>query len=163
MAERTEGLAVELARAFIEHAACEEEEQFLTHLQIHKLLYYAQGWRLAIDGAPFFAEGIEAWSHGPVVPAVWKHFDGTEHGFPTNTPDAPSELDDARREFASRVWATYRDFSPNKLREMTKSEPPWLDARGETPACDRCSAPISVDALREYFESIHDESSSTTP
>lgn len=46
----------------------------LSHLKLQKLLYYAQGLGLAINGSPIFSDKIVAWEHGPVVKDVYKYF-----------------------------------------------------------------------------------------
>jgi uncharacterized phage-associated protein len=46
----------------------------LTNLKLQKLLYYAQGWYLAIHDEALFDERIEAWPRGPVVPPVYGSF-----------------------------------------------------------------------------------------
>jgi len=40
-------------------------------MHVQKLLYYAQGRHLAFKGQPIFTDTIEAWTHGPVVRAVY--------------------------------------------------------------------------------------------
>jgi uncharacterized phage-associated protein len=39
----------------------------ISNLKLQKLLYYAQGFYLAIYGKALFEEDIVAWEHGPVV------------------------------------------------------------------------------------------------
>lgn len=39
----------------------------LTCMKLHKLVYYAQAWSLALEDEPLFEEPIEAWSNGPVI------------------------------------------------------------------------------------------------
>src|ERR1044071_4359251 len=46
----------------------------ISNLKLQKLLYYAQGWHLALRNEPLFHERIEAWVHGPAVPPVYGHF-----------------------------------------------------------------------------------------
>lgn len=43
----------------------------LTNLKLQKLLYYQQGFHLAVFGIPLFNEDVEAWMYGPVVPDVY--------------------------------------------------------------------------------------------
>ena len=43
----------------------------ITQMQLHKLLYYAHGWYLAVVGKPLLNEMIGAWKHGPVVPSLY--------------------------------------------------------------------------------------------
>ena len=46
----------------------------ISNLKLQKLLYLAQGFFLAIYGEPLFPEHIEAWTHGPVVPEIYRRF-----------------------------------------------------------------------------------------
>ena len=50
----------------------EEAGDTISNLKLQKLLYYAQGFHLALNDSPLFAESIEAWTHGPVVPVVYQ-------------------------------------------------------------------------------------------
>ena len=43
----------------------------ISNMKLQKLVYYAQGFALAITGKPLFQEDIEAWEHGPVAPALY--------------------------------------------------------------------------------------------
>ncbi len=46
----------------------EASEAFdVTPLKLQKLLYYCQGYALALTGKPLFPEPVEAWRYGPVV------------------------------------------------------------------------------------------------
>src|SRR5450631_518283 len=44
----------------------EEAGDSLSNLKLQKLVYYAQGFSLALTGKRLFDEAIEAWEHGPV-------------------------------------------------------------------------------------------------
>ncbi len=46
-----------------------EKRGRMSAMKLQKLVYYSQGWHLVFDGEPLFAERIEAWANGPVVPA----------------------------------------------------------------------------------------------
>jgi uncharacterized phage-associated protein len=48
-----------------------EEPSDLTHLKLQKLLYFAQGFRLAYDGIPLFYDPIEAWPTGTVIRSIY--------------------------------------------------------------------------------------------
>jgi uncharacterized phage-associated protein len=63
----------DIANFFIQ-ASARQEENDMTNLKLNKLLYYAQGVFLARAGRPLFADDIEAWSFGPVVPAVYQRY-----------------------------------------------------------------------------------------
>lgn len=122
----------------------EDAGDLISNLKLQKLVYYAQGFALALYGRPLFPEGIEAWTHGPVVPALYHEYKG--HGsaaipFP-NGIELPN-VDEETRELLDEVYAAYGQFSAWKLRDMTHSEPPWR----ETPAGQE----IRHDDLSDYF------------
>jgi uncharacterized phage-associated protein len=145
--------AVDVARYLVELAnADEEHEEFVGHLRLHKLLYYVQGWSLALNGRAMFREQIQAWSHGPVVPAVFRLLRDKRYQ-PIKPDDLPTAepLSAADRRFVSRVWDTYKPYSASQLRTMTHEESPWMDARGDLDPAAASSAVITVPSMREFF------------
>ena len=49
-------------------------DDLITNLKLQKLVYYAQGFSLAMNGEPLFDALIEAWEHGPVCPILYKKY-----------------------------------------------------------------------------------------
>src|SRR5260364_350033 len=49
----------------------EEVGDALSNLKLQKLVYYAQGFHLALFSRPLFENAIEAWTHGPVIPGLY--------------------------------------------------------------------------------------------
>ncbi|MBS7810260.1 Panacea domain-containing protein [Roseococcus pinisoli] len=49
----------------------------LTHMALHKVAYFAHGWRLAERAEPLVSELFEAWEHGPVLSSVYGAFKGS--------------------------------------------------------------------------------------
>lgn len=148
--ERPVPTARDVANHFLLIAAADEDGEcltHLTHLKLQKLLYYAQGFHLAIFGRRLFPETIEAWEHGPVAPAAWSLF--RRHG---GTPiPAPADSDQVslsaeQRDLLNDEWNTYGQFSARKLRNMTHEEAPWKEAFRAGG-----NAPITDEALVRYF------------
>lgn len=141
--------ALEVARALIHVAAGDEEA--LDPLRLQKLLYYVQGWNLAMRGRPMFSDRFEAWAHGPAVPSVWRHF--KHQGWMPISPGTipPSKISDADLDMVTRVWNTYKGFSGIHLKKMTHNEAPWMTARGDLPEEAKSNAEITHDSMREYF------------
>ena len=52
----------------------EDAGDLISNMKLQKLLYYAQGYFLAIANEPLFHERIYAWTHGPVVPKVYHKY-----------------------------------------------------------------------------------------
>ena len=124
----------------------EDEGELMSHLKLQKLCYYAQGFHLAITGHPLFDDRIEAWTHGPVVPALWRRYQQYEDG-----PIPKVEVDFAKyptatREILDEVYQVYGQFAAWKLRNMTGEESPWLAARASG-----ADAEITHASLRDYF------------
>lgn len=124
-----------------------DDGEGITHMRLQKLLYYVQGFHIALFNEPLFENRIEAWQHGPVVREVWNRYCDqgrnvlqspgvVENG--TMTTDQLSLLGD--------VWNVYGQFSAWKLRNLTHQESPWLDAIavGE-------NTEITHNSLRAYF------------
>ena len=125
-----------------------EDGDVTSNLKLQKLLYYAQGMHLALYGEPLFAETIEAWQHGPVVPPVYHAFKKYAAG-PIRVKDGESaKLPKRARETLDEVHTVYGQFSAWRLREMTHREPPWADAYEDGVA----NIVITHKALKKYFK-----------
>ncbi len=108
----------------------EEAGDAITNMKLQKLVYYAQGFSLALQDEPLFPEEIEAWPHGPVVPALYHAYKA--HG--SGCLPLPDDVDFSRytpetRELLDEVYRVYGQFSAWKLRNMTHEEAPWIHAR----------------------------------
>ena len=65
---------IQVANWLIEKANNTENGDFITNLKLQKLLYYLQGYYLAVFEKPLFDVEIEAWQYGPVVPNAYYEF-----------------------------------------------------------------------------------------
>ena len=97
----------------------------ISNLKLQKLLYYAQGFFLAIYDRPLFKEDIVSWDHGPVVREVYDEYSiFVSDVIPV--PDGEVKLSKREGELIANVWKVYGQFSAWKLRDMTHKEMPWL-------------------------------------
>lgn len=137
-----------IAKWFVAWAEAEDEE--LSNLKLQKLLYYAQGHYLARHARPLFREPMQAWSHGPVVPPVYrafKRFAGNPIRLRDADPFTWDDVDPDTAHFLGEAWNTYGGFSAGRLRNMTHEEPPWKDHWRE----DERGTVIPEDDMRAYF------------
>jgi uncharacterized phage-associated protein len=125
----------------------------ISNLKLQKLLYYAQGWHLAVHKTPLFGERLEAWVHGPVQPGVYGHYKHFRWN-PITDEIAPGQLTDGEKAVVDEVLAVFGTDSPYELERRTHSEPPWLAARGTIPMDQESTAVISLDSMTEYFGSL---------
>jgi uncharacterized phage-associated protein len=124
----------------------EDAGDSITNLKLQKLLYYAQGFHLAIYDKPLFWESIKKWAHGPVVPQAYHAY--KEYGsqaIPV-TQINPHDYSEQETELLNEIYSVYGQFSATKLRSMTHQEPPWADApdNGE----------ISHVSMKKFFKTL---------
>jgi uncharacterized phage-associated protein len=148
--------AEDIARYFLA-TVDEESGDNMTHLKLQKLLYYAQGFHLAMHGGePLFDEPIEAWDHGPVVPQIYQTFKDYANN-PIARPEAldPQDYAPEVRELLDTVQRIYGQFTASKLRDLTHQETPWRETarRGE----------ITRPSLRVYFLELIEAGRSRKP
>jgi uncharacterized phage-associated protein len=127
-----------------------EESTLIAPLRLQKLLYYCQGWSLALLGRPLFGEQIQAWRHGPVVPGVYEMFKGTRTAITpeiAGEPEAP--LGEAEESMIRMVWSEY--VGQPDLVGMTHREPAWIEARAGLPDGERCSNELNHETMRKFF------------
>lgn len=140
--------ALDIAKKLIFKAQNDEPNggERLTNLKLQKLLYYQQGFHLAFFGTPLFAENVEAWMYGPVVPAVYDEY--SAYGS-SALPEVkvPVSLSEDEEELFNEVYDAYREFSAIGLMNRTHSERPWLDAVPH----DRGSV-ITQESMMAYFK-----------
>ncbi|HBZ67575.1 MAG TPA: alpha/beta hydrolase [Bacteroidales bacterium] len=105
-----------------------EGDELITNMKLQKLLYYMQGFHLALfDGNPLFDEEIEAWMYGPVVPSMYRHFSKyTNNGIkPDVLLDQVISLTNDEEALFKEVFRVYGAYSAIGLMQLTHSEEPW--------------------------------------
>lgn len=120
----------------------------VSNLKLQKLLYYAQGFHVAIrDGDPLFREMIVAWDYGPVVESIYHCYkrygcQGIDRSSGIDVQAYPPES----RELLDTVSRVYGQFSAERLIDMTHDEPPWRN----TPRNEE----ISLESMGDFFSRI---------
>lgn len=140
--------ALDIAKKLIKRAELDEPNggELMSNLKLQKLLYYQQGFHLAVTDAPLFEEDVESWMYGPVVPEVYDHY--SRYGsasLPVEVVDSEMSYDD--EVLFNQVFEAYRDFSAIGLMNRTHTERPWIEAvphnRGTV---------ISKQSMKEFFK-----------
>ena len=121
--------ALDVARYFINYSYGGQLDD-VTNLKLQKLLYYAQGYCLALYDEPLFDEEIENWMHGTVVPCVYHEFKGFgKKVIPPVTNFDISKFSHRVVNLLDLVCSNYAKFSALKLRKMTHDESPWRNTK----------------------------------
>lgn len=136
--------ALNIAKYFIKLASPDEED-FITNLKLQKLLYYAQGFHLALYAKPLFNEQIKAWQYGPVVTEIYSNY----KEYRTNVLPQPDDFemeqyDSETRELLDEIYEVYGQYTAPTLMRFTHKEPPWTG----TVINEEITHPL----MKEYFE-----------
>jgi len=135
---------LDVAKYFIYLGDDEEEGDPVTNMKLQKLLYYAQGFHLALNNRPLFQDQILAWIHGPVVSIVYHKYKGYgRNGISADREFDVNVLDGETRELLDEVWGVYGQYSGARLRNMTHDEVPWKETAP--------NEEIKHEKLREFF------------
>jgi uncharacterized phage-associated protein len=129
-----------------------EEADLLSPGRLQHLLYYVQGYALALLDGPAFADDIRAGAAGPVVPAVadrYGHFGAA--GIPLSEAGNGDGLPPLVQGMADMVWAGFGKHSAGELARRTRGESPWLAVRESARADSEADPVIPPDALRGRF------------
>ena len=134
-----------VANKILAYGASATNGELVSNLKLQKLLYYMQGFHLAVFGEPLFEEEIEAWMYGPVVPSVYDHYQ--EYGNKGIEPESEVlELSSEEEALFADVLRVYGDYSAIGLMNLTHNEYPWKstpEGRGHV---------IDKEKLRTFFK-----------
>ena len=126
----------------------EDSGELVSNLKLQKLLYYAQGFHVALLGInqPLFNDTVYAWKHGPVIKSVYNHY--SKYG-PQALPSekVPAVFSQSTIQLLDEVYRVFGRYSAWALREMTHREDPWQ--KNFDP--DRKNVEIPLKDLRTFF------------
>lgn len=149
--------AVDIARYLLWLAQNEPEPSHLTHFQVQKLLYYAQGWSLAIHDSKLFEERIEGWTDGPVIPSVFPKFaDYKSDPIPPHEARDGCSLGAQEIRLIEWVWDAYGKYSAGELWRKTHSESPWLESRTGLAPHQRGKRPLGIGTMSDFFKAEYE-------
>jgi uncharacterized phage-associated protein len=122
-----------------------EGYDLITNLKMQKLVYYSQGFYLAMYNSPLFNSPIEAWEHGPVCPELYRALKIYQaNPLPAVDENCVEQLSEKEIDIITEVYGVYGQYSAWRLREMTHQESPWLD----TPL----NQEISHKKMKDFFK-----------
>ena len=147
----------------------------MTPMKLQKLLYFAQGWYLAIQDKPLFSETVEAWKYGPVVPTIYrelrkygsKPIEGRAKDIREDfldldissepllyAPNVPSDDKDTRK-FLEKIYDVYGKFTGSKLSAMSHVKGgPWHKTVAEYEPDIPLGLDISFTDLKAHFKNL---------
>jgi uncharacterized phage-associated protein len=125
---------------------CAQTKRPISNLKLQKILYFVQAEFLVGTGQTCFDDDIEAWTYGPVVPAVY--FEYKIFGS-TNIPDQGKDGFEAilkiDKERLDAIIDEAAKYSALNLTEITHRQYPWKKAR------KRKDLLIKKSEIKDYF------------
>lgn len=138
----------------------------LTPMKLQKLVYFAQGWYLALMEEKLINEQVEAWKYGPVWESLYhefKHFGNSTITHPaTETVMQSGEKflmklkkvdppkDPEAIGFLEAVWDAYGAFTSIQLSNLTHKEgTPWEETW--KPGLPK-NTDIPEDSIKQFFQ-----------
>lgn len=118
--------AREIADWFIGRAIQDVNEnggEYMSHLKLQKLLYFAQGCYSVMEGQPLFAEKIYNWTHGPVVADLYPEFRSYKDRGITRCRSV--SIDKHTEAILEEVYQVFGQYSAWALRNITHEQDPW--------------------------------------
>ena len=135
-------------------------EQFdapLSTMKLQKLLYFAQGWTLAIVNRRLVNTDFEAWKWGPVSHELYTHH-RRQYGIEHLVGGDASTVTGNNKVILDAVIENYGGLSGMQLGDLTHQPgTPWTTVRQEAGITDnRAPSKISIpdELIREHFAKI---------
>ena len=146
------------AEYFIVRAYEDSNDEGMTNLKLQKLLYYTQCLHLALFDSPAFEGEIQAWRHGPVCPPAYRYYSEYEaKQLPIPSGQAFSQMPDESLEVMEEAWDNFKDYSAEKLSQMTHTEAPWLNARKDLPKHAASQEPLDLADMKRLGVEMLDD------
>ena len=136
----------------------DERRTDMTRVKLQKMLFFLNGWHLAIMGSPCIDRAFDVWKYGPVVPSVYhglKQFRGGPIAYYLMDPDPVSGsfklpvVPGSQHQFyeiLDLTWDKYIGIDAARLSTMSRApDSPWATA------LNNGSRIIRNDIIKAYF------------
>lgn len=139
---------LDIANELLRYAQNANGGELMSNMKLQKMLYYQQGFHLAMFDEPLFEEDIEAWMYGPVVPSVYDNYKiYKRNGIPCDEAAEFRFKDPKEEALFNEVCKVYGKFSAIGLMNMTHGEAPWKNTpTGEGNVIDK-------NKMKSFFKS----------
>ena len=145
--------AIDVANVFIE-LANDDEQGSITNMAVNKLVYFAQGWSLALLDKPLFDDDIYAWKYGPIEKSVYYAFRPCGRDIIDETSEEVNseEFTSEEIDLLMDVYNNYKDYSAIGLMNLSHTDDgPWKKYYDEEGNSDVI---IPKEEIKEYFKKL---------
>jgi uncharacterized phage-associated protein len=124
----------------------------INNSKLQKLLYYVQGWHLAIHDRPAFPERLEAWIPGPVCPPVDERYRSLRWYPILDEVHEPQGLPGTLTAVIDDVLQLYGFDTGWDLERRVHLESPWNEARRGVATIEESTAEITHESMKRFFK-----------
>lgn len=101
----------------------------VSNLRLQKLLYFVQAQFLVSNKTSCFADDIEAWEFGPVVPNVYHHYKMFGSScIPRSLEQGSYDIEESDKVLINKILDKCARYSTSRLVSITHNQKPWKDA-----------------------------------
>lgn len=142
---------LDVAAYLLEHARASIKSE--TTFWIQKMVYYSQVMSLVHYHTPLFKQDIEAWANGPVVQELYQAHKGVRYIKSWNTDNLgdSTNLSNKHQALIDLALEKYGNQSGQILSELTHSERPWNEARGDLEPHVRSNNIITHNMILDFY------------
>lgn len=132
----------------------------LTQIEVQKLLFFVEGWHLAMVGEPLFEEDFRAWANGPVIPSVYDRLKRYSSKVIPRSEIKSLDfiaLGGLVLDLISRVFETYKENDPGAMVGLTHLPgTPWVQVRSEhgIPKGAPSSEAVPKSLMKAWFSEV---------
>lgn len=130
----------------------------ITPLALQKILYYIEGFSLALLNKSIFEYSPEAWVHGPVYKSIYDQY--SHYKFHSINKDifkkyiTVETLDIDIINLVDEVIKCFGCYSGKILEKMTHLSTSWINARGDLDINEASNVVIDKNKMQEEFKDI---------
>ena len=125
----------------------------MSTIKLQKLCYYCQAWSLVWNEKPLFSEQFEAWANGPVCKELYKLTEG-EFEIDSSVFDQNKKIKAISKTESKTIDAVLKKYGKKDgyyLMQLTHTERPWIEARGNTEPGAASNKIISKGVMQDYY------------
>lgn len=150
-----------VANSFIERFGTDNN---ISHMKLQKLVFFANGWQLAVTRKPLVDERSQVWRYGPIFRSLYSRLTGRGNNpiklpvtigpFDTVAESIPNNNSDVSN-LINWIWDKYGSISAERLSGMTH-EPgtPWYTIAKKHNFSVPAHMEIDDDLVEEYFRGV---------
>lgn len=131
--------------------------EWISHLKLQKILYFAQAVFLSLKSEKLFEEDILAWNYWPVIESIYNKYSRERKKWSSPLSQEEDILDidfyykieSKDKELLNEIYKEFWKYSAWELVEITHNHKPWKDN-----FIPWKSNIIPIESIKEYYKDL---------